>query len=448
MIMTNEIDKINQMLNDNTPVFTSEDMGCLAYSISEDFDSYYNVNEAEVAISTYIDDYQIITNHVVEMVTMAIWKDLDGEVHDTEVSVFDEYYDSLYLEEKKSFDEKEMDSCEYYTLCNDEGAYKQYWYNVKTGKCYVRDRLLNHSRYGTIYNVEGSWTELKQISPLDATGEAYYMVDFGIHPLLVQKGYEGYCADEYHEYNHSNSIIENRIPFWHDLLQNPQLSLALRYGGLEMLDNMHSKNKEEYIAAVKIAGRHHYDPFSMRMWLDHIRIIIQLGKDLHNPHYVCPSNLAEEHRKYCAILEKKRRKEEAARRYQENLKRLKEEADREQSYQNKIAPYLSLQWDTDKYSIRVCPSVMDMIKEGAAMRHCVGSCSYDKKADSLILFCRSPKGERISTIEYSISKGVVLQNRGVCNQEPLFLKEVNSLLEADAKRIQNCRYPLLTRQAA
>lgn len=448
MIMTNEIDKINQMLNDNTPVFTSEDVGCLAYGISEDFDSYYDVNEAEVAISTYIDDYQIITNHVVEMVTMVIWKDLDGEEHDTEVSLFDEYYDSLYLEEKNSFDEKEMDSCEYYTLCNDEGAYKQYWYNVKTGKCYVRDRLLNHSRYGTINNVEGSWTELKQISPLDATGEASYMVDFGVHPLLVQKGYEGYSAYEYHDYNHFNSIIENRIPFWHDLLKNPQLSLVLRYGGLELLSEMHSEDKEEYIAAVKIAGRHHYEPLSMRMWLDHIRILIQLGKDLHNPHYVCPSNLVEEHRKYCAILEKKRRKEESARRYQESLKRLKEEADREQNYQNKIAPYLSLQWDTDKYSIRVCPSVMDMIKEGAAMHHCVGYCNYDKKADSLILFCRTPKGERISTIEYSISKGVVLQNRAACNRTPQFFEEVNAMLEADAKRIQDCRYPLFARQAA
>lgn len=55
-----EIDKINQLLAENTPTFADEDMESIGGDINGDFDWYYGENEAEVAIATHADDYQII----------------------------------------------------------------------------------------------------------------------------------------------------------------------------------------------------------------------------------------------------------------------------------------------------------------------------------------------------------------------------------------------------
>lgn len=82
----------------------------------------------------------------------------------------------------------------------------------------------------------------------------------------------------------------------------------------------------------------------------------------------------------------------------------------------------------------VCPTYDDMWEEGSAMHHCVGygAGGYHKKIDSLIMFVRDANGERISTIEYSISKGKVLQNRGLGNEEPPYFDDINALVEAHA----------------
>ena len=423
-----EIDKINALLEANTQVFGEDDMYCIGSDICQDFDFYYGWNEADVAISTYADDYQIVTNHVIDMQEMVRWKDLDGEEHDGEVEEYNNYYDTLTPEQQDRYDNGWTEVYEYYIKSTDEGAYKQYWLNVKTGACFVRDRLLNHPKHGVINNVGGEWTPLRAIEPNEATDEAYYMVDFGVHPELEERGYEGYSAYEYDE----QSNIENRIPMWLDLMKNPQLSNVFKYGGLEMLSLVNGEEREQWVTAVKIASRHHYVPENKQMWRDYIQDLIRLQKDLHNPFYVCPEDLRAAHEKYHRIYIRDMEKREKERRLQELIARSKPYADR-------IAPFLSLAWHTDQYAVFVCPSVEDMVEEGQKMHHCVGSMGYDKKPDSLILFCRTPKGERISTIEYSISKGKVLQNRAACNKVPLFMDEVNKMLEKDAEKIRKCK---------
>lgn len=423
-----EIDKINSMLEKNTIIFCDDDMENIAYDIAGDFDWYYGENEAEVAIATHADDYQIITNHVMDMVAMVRWKDLDGVEHDTEEDEYTDYYTNLSQEQQEKYDNGWTELYDYYTKSRDEGAYKQYWLNVKTGACFVRDRILNHPKHGVINNVGGEWTPLKQIEPSEATDEAYYMVDFGVHPELEERGYEGYSAYEYDE----QSNIENRIPMWLDLMKNPQLSNVFKYGGLEMLSLVNGEEREQWVTAVKIASRHHYVPENKQMWRDYIQDLIRLQKDLHNPFYVCPEDLRAAHEKYHRIYVRETEKREKERRLQELIAR-------SQPYADRIAPFLSLVWHTDQYAVFVCPSVEDMVEEGIKMHHCVGSMGYDKKPDSLILFCRTPQGERISTIEYSISQGRVLQNRAACNKVPLFMDEVNKMLEKDAEKIRKCK---------
>lgn len=436
-----EIEKINAMLEANTQVFSEYDLEGVGYDISSDFDFYYGSNEAEVAIATYADDYQIVTNHVIDMVDMTKWKDLDGVEHETETIVYNEYYESLSHEEQERYDNGWTELYESFIASRDEGAYKQYWFNVKTGACYVRDRLYQHPKYGLVNNVGGEWTPLRQIDASDATDEACYMVDFCVHPDLEAMGYDGWSAYEYNEYSYNGNPIENRITFWKDMMQNPQLSIALHYGGLEMLSHVYGERSAEYIAAVKIANRHHYMPDNKKMWMDYLRDLIELGKDLHNPFYVCPEDLRAAHEKYHKLYVKNLKKIQARRQEEEQRRKLLAMKESIEKYADRITPFLNLAWTTDQYAVFVCPSVEEMINEGSAMHHCVGSehQAYYNKPDSLILFCRTPNGDRISTIEYSISKGKVLQNRAACNKVPLYLEEVNKMLEKDADRIRACK---------
>lgn len=426
-----EIDKINQLLAENTPTFADEDLASIGMDISDDFDWYYDENEAEVAIATCVDDYQIITNHVIDMENRVQWEDLDGVEHDTPEHEYLTYFDTLSPGQQDRYDNGMTELYEYYIKSTDEGAFHQYWYNVKTGACYERKRLLNHPEYGIILNVEGTWTELKQINSTEAIHEAYYKADFSVHPLLKELGHSEYSAYEYKEGEY-NSLVENRIQFYEDVRTIPQMSVAMRYGGLKMLEKLQGNDRDKYIAAVKIANRHHYVPSDMSLWMDYIETLINLDKDVHNPFYVCPADLTEAHnkwhKKYMDVLAKR-----------ELEKKMKEIITRNNDYLPRISPFLTLAWHTDQYAVFVCPSVEDMVEEGVKMHHCVGSMGYDKKPDSLILFCRTPNGERISTIEYSISQGKVLQNRAACNKVPLYMDEVNKMLEADADKIRKCK---------
>lgn len=193
-----------------------------------------------------------------------------------------------------------------------------------------------------------------------------------------------------------------------------------------------SKAAPELLTAAKICIRNHYKPSDYNLWTDMVKLLKELHLDIHNAHYVCPDNLREAHDRYHRAHAKMVEEQRAEQRRQELIARSKPYADR-------IAPFLQLAWHTDQYAVFVCPSVADMVEEGQKMHHCVGSMGYDKKPDSLILFCRTPNGDRISTIEYSISRGKVIQNRAACNKVPLYLDEVNKMLEHDADRIRACK---------
>lgn len=54
---------------------------------------------------------------------------------------------------------------------------------------------------------------------------------------------------------------------------------------------------DQYWAAYKITLRNHYDIIDIALWCDYVDMLRRLGKDIHNPKYVCPKNLQEAHDK-------------------------------------------------------------------------------------------------------------------------------------------------------
>ena len=83
-------------------------------------------------------------------------------------------------------------------------------------------------------------------------------------------------------------------------------------------------------------------------------------------------------------------------------------------------------------------SVLDSIeaykREGESMHHCVFSCRYYDKPDTIILSAHDRDGNRIETIEYSLSLNKVVQSRGVCNTLSNQHERIISLVNDNAYR--------------
>lgn len=73
------------------------------------------------------------------------------------------------------------------------------------------------------------------------------------------------------------------------------------------------------------------------------------------------------------------------------------------------------------------------------MHHCVFSCEYYTHEDSIILSAHDRDGNRIETVEFSISQQKVIQSRGVCNKNTEYHDRIVNLVNANAHRFIEAR---------
>lgn len=183
-------------------------------------------------------------------------------------------------------------------------------------------------------------------------------------------------------------------------------------------------NIDDYWSSIRICFRHNYMVHDADSWCDYIDMLKYLGKDIRNAKYVCPVDLKKEHDK---AVQKK------------IIKEVEEEINspdfllKELRYKESKNNFFGLTFSDGLIDIKLIESVKDMILEGKAMHHCVGS--YYTKEDSLI-FSASINGKRIETIEVSISQMKVLQSHGVCNKTTKYHNQIIQLVENNFSLIQ------------
>lgn len=182
------------------------------------------------------------------------------------------------------------------------------------------------------------------------------------------------------------------------------------------------KNIDNYWQSIKICIRNNYKIKDATLWCDYIDLLRFFGKDLHNAKYVCPDNLKAEHDRYVA----KKAKADAQLDIEKQLAK-------EDSFRNAKAKFFGLIFSDGLINVRVLESVAEIITEGKAMHHCVGS--YHSKEDSLILSAYI-NGKRIETIEVSISQLKVIQSRGVCNKNTKYHNQIINLVEQNIPLIE------------
>lgn len=186
--------------------------------------------------------------------------------------------------------------------------------------------------------------------------------------------------------------------------------------------------RDKYLHSIRIAIRNGYIVKDASMWLDYIDLLDHFGLDTHNAHYVCPNDLREEHDR---LMRRKRRQNERIRVKQ----RIAEAMEYEEQFAESKGKYFGLCFGNEGITISVLCSVKDILEEGTAMHHCVYECGYYKKKDSLILSARDSEGNRIETIEVSLSTYKVVQSRGVCNQLTNKHDQILNLMKQNMHRI-------------
>lgn len=195
-----------------------------------------------------------------------------------------------------------------------------------------------------------------------------------------------------------------------------------------LLDMGWQRNIDNYWASVRICIRNNYTIEDATLWCDYIDFLRFFGKDLHNAKYVCPADLKAEHDRY---MKKKREwqerisKEEAKRKAMEN----------EAKYQELKSRFFGIEFSDGLIQVRVLESVEEIMQEGDALHHCVFTNSYHLKVDSIILSA-CINGQRVETIEVSISQLQVLQSRGLCNGNTKYHERIIKLVNNNIPLIQ------------
>lgn len=227
--------------------------------------------------------------------------------------------------------------------------------------------------------------------------------------------------------------VENPLAVISNVLKNHDYEALLKSKQVELANHiterMDLNTSIPPYSAVRLCDRHGYIITDVGLWLDHVRLLRELGKDMHSPHYVCPKDLIAQH----AVLVKEKRAIDERKRQEEQRR---EAYKQDEIYRKSHARFLGIRFGNDNLSFHVLQSASEVYEEGKAMHHCVYSCGYYKKENTLLLSCRDALGKRIETVEINTKRYSIEQSRGVNNSQTQHHEEILALVNANMHLIR------------
>ena len=214
----------------------------------------------------------------------------------------------------------------------------------------------------------------------------------------------------------------------------PMYETMLKARDCKMLEKVAELHRNDGLAdalftAWKITRRNGYRiGKNITEWVDIIRLLVGLDMDFHSPHYVCPQDIHAMHQR---LLTASRRKEDE--------EELKKNMLKNGEYHERIKRYLDMDIHNNDIKIIVLPNIQSFKAEGDHLGHCVYSCGYYNKVDSLILSARGMDGKRWETIEVSLTKFKILQSYGYGDKFSEKHKEIVNLVNSNMEKIRQRR---------
>ena len=288
----------------------------------------------------------------------------------------------------------------------------QYWWNMQGRKAVVAiQRVLGH--YVDTFSY---------YSPMAIRNdnEAYQHIvyspiypKFKVTDILLRNGFKD---------NFYGIVPTQLIPA---LLTDSRVETLLKAGRTDHLRYFLGNRRtfEELWQSYKIAVRNGYEIADISLWSDYVDTLRRLGKDIHNPKYLCPTDLKGEHDRRHEELLRQREREEIEQKQQKAM-------EDEKRFKELKSKFFGICFTDGTIQVHVLESVQEHLEEGVSMHHCVFSNAYYLKEDSLILSA-TIEGKRIETIEVSLRTLEVVQSRGVCNKNTEYHEQIVNLVNAN-----------------
>jgi len=215
------------------------------------------------------------------------------------------------------------------------------------------------------------------------------------------------------------------------ILRDPKVETLLKAGQFEMLLRSQSSDFDKYWPSVKICIRNGYIIKDASMWCDHINMLKDSGKDIHNAKYVCPADLKAAH----GILIEKRRIIWEREEFDKQVKKI---AKLEEEFKKEKGNFFGIQFSDGLIDVIVLDNIREYLIEGNELHHCVFSGKYYNRPNSLILSAR--KGDkRLETIEVSLKTMDVVQCRGLLNENTEYHDQIVNLVRKNINVIQKIK---------
>ncbi len=215
-------------------------------------------------------------------------------------------------------------------------------------------------------------------------------------------------------------------------LYNPKIETLMKSGYYNVL-GWESYQLDKYWDSLKICIRNKYKIKDSRSYLDMLKALDYLNKDLRNPVFVCPKNFKKSHNHW---IDLKHQKEVGKEKAKNEL-----EAKRwETKYFEANKQFLDLEFVDNGIRIKPLQSVAEFVEEGATLKHCVFKSGYYKEKDKLV-FSAQLKGNRIETIEFDLNDFKVVQCRGFKNGKSEHHSKILQLMNKSIPTIKKVLQP-------
>ena len=214
------------------------------------------------------------------------------------------------------------------------------------------------------------------------------------------------------------------------LLTDSRVETLLKAGRTDHLRYFlgNKRTFEELWQSYKIAVRNGYEIVDISLWSDYVDTLRRLGKDIHNPKYLCPTDLKGEHdRRHDELLR--------ARESEEIEQKQKKAMEDEKRFKELKSKFFGIAFTDGTIQVHVLESVQEHLEEGVSMHHCVFDNAYYLKENSLILSA-TIEGRRIETIEVNLDTLKVVQSREVCNKNTEYHDLIVNLVNANKRLIR------------
>ena len=217
-----------------------------------------------------------------------------------------------------------------------------------------------------------------------------------------------------------------------ELLTNSKAETLMKANEIELLRYLCARptNKayiDTYWNTIKIANRNGYKVKDSQMWMDYIKMLERMGKDLHSPSLVAPKDLKHAHDEYVEKVNRQRVKE------QKEANRKKAEAD-QAKFEELKGRYIGLSMTDGTIRLHTLDSVAEYYDEGTKQHICVGSSSYYLKEDTLV-FTATIGGRTIATVEISLKDFSIIQCRAFANKVCQYQDRIAKIISDNIKMI-------------